>query len=85
MAVSLTVVDAVTFALAAATVSLAVLAIVIGMLAFWGYRDIKAAATRAAKIEAQRVAEEVAIREIRTYLDKVGSGEDISSAYRDKP
>lgn len=60
-------------------------AIGIGALAFWGYRDIRAAAARAAEAEGRRVAEEVAIREIRAYLDKIAAGEDIAAAYRDKP
>lgn len=70
--------------LGAAAVILTGVAIGVAILAFWGYRDIRAAAIKAAEIEGRRAGEEVAMKEIRAYLDKMAAGEDISAAYRDK-
>lgn len=69
--------------LGAAAVILTGVAIGVAILAFLGYRDIKAAAIRAAKIEGRRVAEDAAAREMRAFLDKQSPSPDISTAYRD--
>lgn len=85
MAVPWSVVDVVTVALAAAAVILTGVAIIVGILAFWGYRDIRTMAARRAEAEARRVAVDVAAREMQAFLDKLGAGADISAAYRDPP
>ena len=71
--------------LGAASIILTGVAIVLGIFAVWGYRDIRAAAIKAAETEGRRAAEDVAMKEIRAYLDKAAGGEDISAAYKDKP
>ncbi len=78
------VVDAVTAALAAATVVLTGVGLGVGLLALWGYRDIRRTAVQRAEAEARRVAEAVAAREIGAFLDKQGTGTDISQAYQDQ-
>jgi hypothetical protein len=85
MAAPWTAVDVVTVALGCASLILTALAVFLGVLAIWGYRDIKAASIRAAETEARRVAEDVSAREMRAFLDKQGAGADISAAYQDRP
>ncbi len=80
-----TVVDAVTVVLAAATVILTGVAILVAVVAFWGYRDIRKVTVERAEAEARRIAEDVAAREMRAFLDKASTGPDISVAYQDKP
>lgn len=82
-----TAVDIVTAALGAATVALAAVAVIVAIVAWIGYRDIRRTALRAAEKEARRIAEEVAAREIRAYLNKSGTpgAPDISAGYQDKP
>lgn len=81
-------IDVVTVALGCASLILTALAVFLGVLAIWGYRDIKAGSVRAAKIEATRVAEDIAARTMRAIEDKLDNaspGADISTAYQDKP
>lgn len=80
-----TVVDVVTVALAVATLMLGALAIFIGVLAAWGYRDIKEAALKKAEEGAREVATDVAARSMQAFLDKQATSPDISEAYRDTP
>ena len=90
----MSVVDAVTIAFSAATVILAAIAIGLAVAGWFAYRDIRinarktaaAIAKATAEMEARKVAEVVAVREIRAYIEFSGlSAEDLSAAYRDEP
>jgi hypothetical protein len=92
-----TAVDAVTIALAAATVVLAGVGVGAAFVAWWGYRDIKAATMASARetlaqaeADARKIAEQVAASEIRAYLDGLNTpqpsgAEDISTSYQEPP
>ncbi len=74
-----------TLTLGAAALILTGVAVVIALIAWWGYRDIKKASVSAAETEARRIAENVANREIAAYM-KVSdaANTDISAAYQDQ-
>lgn len=74
-----------TAALGVATVMLGAVALGLGLLAFWGYREMRKAAINAAEREACRTAEDVAARQMQAFLDKQERAPDISQAYEVKP
>lgn len=85
MSPSWTAIDLVTAALGAATLVLTGVAVIVAIGAWIGYRNIRRASVQAAETEARRIAEEIAAREMRAFLDKHVEGPDISQGYRDEP
>lgn len=71
--VPITEVDCVTFALGAATIMLAIVAIGVAIGAIFAYKDIKKSAVEAARSEARRTAENVAARQ---FSDKLAAQND---------
>ena len=99
MNASLTLIDAVAVALAAATLVVTGVGVFVAILAAWGYRDLRNSAVSRAEFvahalmkeaiqraedEARRVAGDIAAREMRAFLDKQCGDADISAAYQDR-
>lgn len=79
-----TVVDVVTVAFGCATVVLTGVAIGLGVLAWFAYRDIKASLLKIAETTARQVAEDVAGRQLGAYIDRnPEGGEGAVEAYRE--
>lgn len=86
MAAPWTVVDIITVAFGCATIILACVAIGIGALAWFAYRDIKSSVSSIAERTAKAAAEAVAIREFRAYMDQTPEANGgVVEAYQEAP
>ena len=85
MAAPFTVIDAVTVAFACATVVLTGVAIGLGVVAWFAYRDIKASMLTVAEATARSVAEDVAARQLGAYIGRDrDENEGAVEAYRER-